>query len=152
MQLELDDVLRPDAVLADLRSESAADAITDLCGLLRGDERIDDSANLLQEFLSRPREHETNLGQGVWLPHLRTQSAKNVVAAFGRWKTPVVMPWSMEPVRLCILVVAPPGKSPDYLRIVGQIARHVGYPNRLNQILAAPDAKSMRAALLAETR
>jgi len=124
--LKISDFLHDKAVCAELKAVDKVSAIKELVSLLvaAGSIRRDDQQTLVETLSSREELGSTGIGQGVGIPHGKSDSVKDLVAAFGR-SVPGVDFDSLdgEPVHLFFLLVAPNASAGPHLKALARISR-----------------------------
>jgi CBS domain-containing protein len=86
------------------------------------------------------------VGEHAFLPHFRTEAARQLVAALGVSPTPIR--WEKDPhrsARVVILVIAPPRETPTYLQVLGVLARALSDPETVLALLAAKTPEQVAA-------
>ncbi len=126
--MRLREFFTDDAVSLDLRAATKDEALQELVGLLRMDER---SAQTLLKVLKR-RENlgSTGVGRGVAIPHCRSLVASRLRLAFGRHLAGLdYRAIDDKPVHFLFLIIAPPLEvSNQYLPVLGRIAQFAKEP------------------------
>jgi Na+/H+ antiporter NhaD/arsenite permease-like protein/mannitol/fructose-specific phosphotransferase system IIA component (Ntr-type) len=110
---------------------------------------VADAGPLRDELLARERLGPTGVGHGIALPHATTGAVDHPVVAVARLAVPV--DWDAidgEPVRLVILILAPPDQPELYLDILAEVARSLSRPGVREQVLKAK-TPARAAALIA---
>ena len=124
--MKISDFLHDKAVSADLKAVDKVSAIKELVALLvsAGCIRRDDQQALVETLLSREELGSTGIGQGVGIPHGKSDAVKDLVAAFGR--SPAGVDFDSldgEPVQLFFLLVAPSASAGPHLKALARISR-----------------------------
>jgi mannitol/fructose-specific phosphotransferase system IIA component (Ntr-type) len=146
----VDDSLILDRILPAMTTSESWAAVQALAETLRTDPGITRFENVIAGLKDRHDQDHLALGHGVWLPHLRTGEATELLCAVGRWKNGVKFSWCPEPLYFGVLVIAPLGKVNEYLRLVGMLARVFGDQQRFAQMRNAENATAMLAELSRE--
>ena len=73
-------------VLADIKSENKEDVINEMIDLFKEDARVDDIEKVRECVLERERIMSTGVGKGFAIPHGKTNSIREILAAFGKTK------------------------------------------------------------------
>ena len=140
-------LISPDRVVLDLRADDGAAAIRAVTGVLAGHPGVADAARLADEVIERERLSSTAMGGGVAFPHARTALVKEIVVAVGRSTEGVPFAGSQEKVHFLFVIGTPPDRAPQYLALVGSLARLMRGEAVRQKLLAAPDAEAFVAAL-----
>ncbi|HSE27780.1 MAG TPA: PTS sugar transporter subunit IIA [Gemmatimonadales bacterium] len=127
--MRLREFFTDDAVSLDLRSATKDDALQELVGLLRMDERS--GQTLLKVLKRRENLGSTGVGRGVAIPHCRSLVASRLRLAFGRHRAGLeYRAIDDKPVHFLFLIVAPPLEvSNQYLPVLGRIAQFAKEPD-----------------------
>src|SRR5258706_12543818 len=103
------DFLDPDVVSLDVKSPTKQDAIAELCDLLQSKSKVKDSSAVVESLMQRERLGSTGIGQGVAIPHGKSDSETDLVAALGISKKGVNFDaLDGELLHVIFLLVAPP--------------------------------------------
>ena len=114
------------AVSTEVKSQNKEDVIHELVGLLvnAGSIKDKDVNKLVQILMKRESLGSTGIGQGVAIPHGKSDCVKQLVAAFGVSRTGVNFDsLDGEPVHLFFLLVAPEDSAGPHLKALARISR-----------------------------
>lgn len=101
------------------------------------------------ELLARDRLDTTCLGNGIALPHARTEHVKSIVMAVGRSEQGILFEQSNETVHLLFMLGTPKTKPGDYLQVVSALCKLLKDPANREAFLAAKTPDEFIAAVLA---
>ncbi len=146
----LEDSLSLERIFPAMATTESWLAVEALCGSLKEEPAVLNYERMVEEFRERHERDRLALGHGVWLPHLRTGEASELLCAIGRWKTGVNFDWCPEPIYFAVLIVAPLGMVNDYLRLVGMMARVFGDEKRFQALRACKTARELWDELVRE--
>jgi len=123
--MKLMDFLIPEAIEANLNSTNKTDAIKELVALLKNTKAISDEASIAKVVLEREELGSTGIGEGIAVPHGKSDLADKVIAAFGRSERGIDFESETDdlPVRLIFLLIAPAGSSGPHLLALARISR-----------------------------
>jgi len=123
--MKLMDFLIPDAIESNLKSTNKTDAIKELVVLLKNTGTIADYELVASVVLEREELGSTGIGEGIAVPHGKSEAVDKVVAAFGRSEKGIDFQSEVDktPVRLVFLLVAPIGSSGPHLLALARISR-----------------------------
>jgi mannitol/fructose-specific phosphotransferase system IIA component (Ntr-type) len=130
------------SVNLDLTATDAPAAIRLLAHSLANAEGVGDCARLLADALERESILSTYVGDGVALPHARTDAVSSRVVAVARSASGVPFGPKGEKAHLIVLVGCPRAEVCDYLAFSRQLLRRLREPMVRAELLAAPDAAS----------
>ena len=114
------------AVNCDVKGQTKDDVIGELVGLLArsGTIKEKDVDQLVKILLDREALGSTGIGQGVAIPHGKSNCVSRLVAAFGISRTGVKFDsLDGEPVRIFFLLVAPEDSAGPHLKALARISR-----------------------------
>ena len=135
------------AVTTDLKAQqSKEDVIRELVELLvrAGSIKDKDGHRLVQTLLKRESLGSTGIGQGVAIPHGKTDCVGKLVAAFGVSRAGVNFDsLDGEPVTLFFLLVAPEDSAGPHLKALARISRLLKDKHFRDSLRAARDEKTL---------
>ena len=124
--MEIMSFLNERAVSCDIKTHAKDEVIRELVGLLvkAGAIKEKESGKLVQILLDREALGSTGIGQGVAIPHGKSNSVDDLVAAFGVSKHGVNFDsLDGETVYLFFLLVAPEDSAGPHLKALARISR-----------------------------
>ena len=132
------------AVSVDLKAQNKEGVIRELVELLIGSGAIRDKdvQKLVQILLKRESLGSTGIGQGVAIPHGKSDCVAKLVAAFGVSRAGVNFDsLDGEPVHLFFLLVAPEDSAGPHLKALARISRLLKDKHFRDSLKAAKDDK-----------
>ena len=132
------------AVTTDVTAQTKEGIIHELVELLVRASSIKekDVSKLVQILLKRESLGSTGIGQGVAIPHGKSDCVKDLVAAFGVSRTGVNFDsLDGEPVHLFFLLVAPEDSAGPHLKALARISRLLKDKHFRDNLRAARDEK-----------
>lgn len=112
------------AICLDIKSSSKQEAISELCQVLFSNAKIGDAQVVTGALMEREKLGSTGIGQGVAIPHGKTDSAPTLVGALGISKKGVQFEsLDGEPVHVIFMLVAPNDSSGQHLKALARISR-----------------------------
>lgn len=132
------------AVSTDVKSQQKEEIIRELVGLLvkAGSIREKDVSKLVQILMKRESLGSTGIGQGVAIPHGKSDCVSKLVAAFGVARSGVNFDsLDSEPVHLFFLLVAPEDSAGPHLKALARISRLLKDKHFRDGLRAAKDEK-----------
>lgn len=122
--MKIVDFLNEKAISADLKSTNKEDIIRELVDLLAKAEGIRNKEELVKVLIGRESLGSTGIGQGIGIPHGKTNTAKKLVAAFGVAHQGVNFDaLDGDPVYIFFLLVAPEDSAGPHLKGLARISR-----------------------------
>lgn len=142
--LEVKDFVRKGLINLNLLSESKEDAIRELARLMKGAQEIVDFERFLEDVFERERLGTTGIGDGIAIPHARTDAVGQLVIALGRSAHGVEFESSDgKKVKLLFLMGTPEGSVSHYLRILAQLTRLIKGSTFRKKLLEARDRETV---------
>ena len=134
------------AVSIDVKTQQKEDVIRELVGLLvkAGSIKDKDVHKLVQILLNREALGSTGIGQGVAIPHGKSDCVDRLIAAFAVSKNGVSFDsLDGEPVHLFFLLVAPENSTGPHLKALARISRLLKDKHFRDSLQAAKDEKAL---------
>ena len=149
--MKLQDFLQPQAVLADLPGDTAAEVLAELCRPVAARPTAWTPAAWSRMLLDREKLGSTGVGDGVAIPHGKLAGLPALVAAFGRSpRGSTSAPPTARPARLFFALFAPENSAGAHLKALARVSRIFRSPAFREAILAAPDAAAIHRLIEAE--
>lgn len=140
-------LLDPARIVLHLQSTKRTAALNEIARLLDGHPAVTNFAGFYDELLARDRLDTTCLGNGVALPHARTEHVKEIVMAVGRSDAGIVADAAGEVVRLFFVLGTPKTKPGDYLAVVSALCKLLRDPATRAALLAAATPEEFIGAI-----
>ena len=142
-------LLDPARIVLTVQSTKRTAALNEVARLLDGSPDVSHFAGFYEELLARDRLDTTCLGNGVALPHARTEHVKKIVMAVGRSDGGIPFDDKGEIVKLFFVLGTPKSKPGDYLAVVSALCKILRDPADRATFLAAPTPAAFIAAVAA---
>jgi nitrogen PTS system EIIA component len=147
------DFLDKDAVKADIKSTKKEDVIKELVGLLADTHQIKDKALLIKTLMNREALGSTGIGQGIGIPHAKSNCVKELVAALGISKAGIDFDsLDGEPAHIFMLLVAPEDSAGPHLKALARISRMLKDKFVRDSLISAQDEKAILNIIAHEDR
>ncbi|RMD96683.1 MAG: PTS sugar transporter subunit IIA [Calditrichaeota bacterium] len=122
--MKLVDILSEETIKVPLENKEKFAIIEELVDTLMKADKILDRDKVLKAILDREAVMSTGVGDGVAIPHGKSDGAPNIVAALGVAPEPVdFQAIDNKPVQLIWLLIGPPGKTGPHLKALSRISR-----------------------------
>ena len=122
--MKIMDFLNKNAISVNVKSQDKEGVIRELIDLLSNATEIKNKEDLIKAVLSREALGSTGIGQGVGIPHAKSQVVKELVAAFGLSRSGVNFDsLDGEPVHIFFLLIAPEESAGPHLKALARISR-----------------------------
>ena len=118
------DFLDKKAIKLDLAATEKEDALKELVDVLAESQEIGDKKSVVKALVERESLGSTGIGQGIAIPHGKTDRVKDLVAVLGVSQKGVNFEaLDGEPVYIIFLLVAPKDTAGPHLKALAQISR-----------------------------
>lgn len=136
--MRLNDYLRPDLILTDLQAADRAQVIAALSDHLSENGVGDSSTEVRESLREREEAHTTVIGRGVALPHATIEGLAEPVLMVAVSAEPVQFgPPDTDPVKIFFVLVSPPGREREHIKLLARICRLVKHPGVLDSLREA---------------
>src|SRR5882762_7349133 len=123
-KLKVLDFLDPSAIVVDLTATTKKGVLEELVELLAKQGKVKDTRATVEILLEREKLGSTGIGQGIAIPHAKTEQTEQVTAAFGLSRRGINFDsLDGEPVFIFFLLVAPPNAAGLHLKALARISR-----------------------------
>ena len=118
------ELLETNKILTEFNSEDKNDVINELVNLLKDDKRVLDLEDVRKCVFEREEKMSTGVGKGFAIPHGKTNSVEDIMAAFGKSKTPIEYnSLDGEPVHLIFLLIGKENLLAKHIKLLSRISR-----------------------------
>lgn len=122
--MKVHELLETKKILTEFKSEIKDDVINELVDLLKGDERVVDLEEIRKCVFEREEKMSTGVGKGFAIPHGKTNSATDILAAFGKSEKPIEYnSLDGEPVHLVFLLIGKENLLAKHIKLLSRISR-----------------------------
>jgi fructose-specific phosphotransferase system IIA component len=151
--MNLNDLLTKEVVKIPLVSEEKNQIIEEMVDVLHAAGRVENRDLVLNAVLDRERVMSTGMGDGIAIPHAKTDGVKNLVAAFGITKQNVdFQSIDGKPVRIIFLLAGPTDQTGPHLKALSRISRLMHRKDFRDQLAAADSSEQVIEAIANEER
>jgi len=122
--MNLTDLLSAEVIKIPLASKEKYQIIEEMVDLLHKAGRIENRDVVLNAVFARERVMSTGMGDGIAIPHAKTDGVKELVVAFGISHQDVdFQAIDGKPVRMFFLLVGPTDQTGPHLKTLSRISR-----------------------------
>ncbi len=122
--MKICDILRADKVLSSMEGTDKTEIIDELINLFKNDDRINSIEDIRNAVHDREKIMSTGVGKGFAIPHAKTDSVKEIIAAFGRLEKPIdFQALDEQPVNLVFLLVGKESLVGPHIKLLSRISR-----------------------------
>ena len=147
------DILSADSTLVDLKGEAKVDIIAELVDTLAVGDAISDRDKVLQAVLEREKIMSTGIGDGIAIPHGKSDAVEKLVAALGTQRRGVDFEaLDGEPAYVFFLLVSPANVSGPHIKALARISRLLKNDDFKKKLIAAETAAEIIEIIETEER
>jgi PTS system nitrogen regulatory IIA component len=145
------DILSPQSTIVDLKSETKEDIIAELVDSLDTGEAITDRDKVLQAVLEREKIMSTGIGDGIAIPHGKSDAVVKLAAALGTQKRGVDFDaLDGEPAYVFFLLVSPANVSGPHIKALARISRLLKNDDFKKKLIASSSPEEIISVIQAE--
>jgi fructose-specific phosphotransferase system IIA component len=142
--MKLKDLLTEQVIRIPLENTEKNKIIEELVDILDHAKKLEDRNVVLAAILERERVMSTGMGDGVAIPHAKSDAVKELVAAFGITKQDVdFQSIDEKPVRLIFLLVGPTEQTGPHLKALSRISRLMHREEFRNRLASARSSREV---------
>jgi PTS system, fructose subfamily, IIA component len=115
-----------DHINMNLNGTTQREILSSLASLAKSQDIVSDEDTLVQDYLEREKESTTGFGNGVAIPHARTNNVKTTAILFGRSSSDVE--WDSldgKPVNTFISLLVPNDQGDTHLKLLAKLSRQL---------------------------
>ena len=147
------DILSADSTLVDLKGETKEDIIAELVDTLAVGDAISDRDKVLQAVLEREKIMSTGIGDGIAIPHGKSDAVEKLVAALGTQRRGVDFDaLDGAPAYVFFLLVSPANVSGPHIKALARISRLLKNDDFKKKLIAAETAAEIIEIIETEER
>jgi len=135
--------LQPDFVISPLGARDLDGVVQELaaCAVRAG---VGSEKVIAEKLLEREREHSTVMGAGLAIPHATVPGLLEPVIGVAVSPEPVQFgSEELDPVRVFFVLLSPPGRERDHVKLLARICRLGRHDDFLQQLIAATDGEEV---------
>ena len=133
------DILSLDSTIVGLKSDNKEAIIEELVGCLKVGDAITDRDKVLQAVLEREKIMSTGIGDGIAIPHGKSDAVIGLAAALGTHKRGVEFEsLDGEPAYVFFLLVSPADVSGPHIKALARISRLLKNDDFKRKLIDAP--------------
>jgi fructose PTS system EIIBC or EIIC component len=122
--MKICEILRIDKIVSSLKGTNKNDIIDELINLFKDDERVKNLDDMKNAVHDREKIMSTGVGKGFAIPHAKTDSVTEIVAAFGKLEKPIdFQALDEQPVNLIFLLVGKESLVGPHIKLLSRISR-----------------------------
>ncbi|MEO0142366.1 MAG: PTS sugar transporter subunit IIA [candidate division WOR-3 bacterium] len=124
MDLRISNFLRPEAIIMEMGATEKLSAIKELVEYMVTKKIAKDRDQLFEALAKRENLESTGIGEGVAIPHARTDAVDDVVLVFARSKSGIdFSALDGKPSHIIFLIASPENKKSEYIMTLAKLSR-----------------------------
>ena len=124
MVLKISEFLKPEAIIMQMKSKDKIAALKELVDNMVASSTVENGPELQKALAKRENLESTGIGDGIAIPHARTDSVKDLVLAFARSEEGVdFSAIDGKPSHLIFLIASPVDKKSEYIMALAKLSR-----------------------------
>lgn len=145
--MRLNEYLRADLVLPDLRAPDTESVLRAIAEHLEERGVVETSDPVEEALRAREEAHTTAMGHGMALPHATIAGLERPVLLVALAPEAIQFgPEDTDPVRLFFVLLSPPGREGEHIKLLARICRlvrHAGFVDELVEVESGEEAVSV---------
>lgn len=142
--MKISDFLSTEVIIPELKSTDKYDAINELIELFSSDPRVEDIEDVRKNVFDREKIMSTGIGKGFAVPHGKSDSIKEIIAAFGRSIEGIdYEAMDGQPVNLVFLIVGRNDMISLHIKLLSRISRMMNNDDFRSRLLNASNAEEI---------
>ena len=138
--MKLVDLLSEKFIIAELKNLEKEAVINEMVNLFKDDPRVADLEKVKEAVLEREKIMSTGVGKGFAIPHGKTNTVTDILAAFGKSKLPIeYQSLDSKPVHLVFLLVGKDNLVSTHIKLLSRISRMMNKDEFRNNLIEAKD-------------
>jgi len=122
--MKICEILQVGKIISSLQGKEKTDVVNELIDLFKNDERVKDLDEMRNAVHEREKIMSTGVGKGFAIPHAKTNSVNEIVAAFGKLDEPIdFQALDEQPVNLVFLLVGKENLVGPHIKLLSRISR-----------------------------
>lgn len=140
MDLKISNFLKPEAIIMEISSKEKLSAIRELVDYMLANKIAKDREELFNALAKRENLESTGIGEGIAIPHARTDAVSDLVLVFARSSTGVdFSSIDGKPSHIIFLIASPENKKSEYIMTLAKLSRLLRRPPVREQLRNAID-------------
>ncbi|UWF33103.1 fructose-specific PTS transporter subunit EIIC [Pediococcus acidilactici] len=139
--MKIKDLLKPNLMILDLKADSKESAINEMIDKYVAEGVVTDREKYLKGILDREAESTTGIGDGIAMPHAKTDAVNQAAVLFAKSSQGVDFnALDGQPVHLFFMIAAPEGANNAHLQALAKLSSLLIDPNLVAKLKKAQSA------------
>jgi PTS system nitrogen regulatory IIA component len=137
--MRLNQYLRSDFVVSSLQAQDVEGVVREVAARA-GASGVAPEDVVADKLLEREKQHHTVMGAGLAIPHATVPGLDKPVIGVALAPEPIVFgPEDTDPVKVFVVLLSPPGREREHVKILARICRLMRHESFLEKLETAPD-------------
>jgi len=146
--MRLSHYLSAELVVHGLEASDTSDALRKISALFHEGAPTSSGDEIFLALKAREEAHTTTLEEGVAVPHAVLPTLSDIFLLVAIASAPIPFgPPETDPVDLFFVLLSPPGRAAEHIKLLARICRLVRHPGFLDELRAAPDGPELFQAI-----
>ena len=142
--MKICEILKIEMIIPSMKCTTKEEAISELIDLFKNDDRVKDTESILNSVLEREKIMSTGVGKGFAIPHAKTNSVNEIIAAFGKIDNPIdFQALDDQPVNLVFLLVGKENLVGPHIKLLSRISRMMNLEDFRESLAKATSAQEI---------
>jgi len=135
--MRLSDFIRSDFIVSHLEARDADGVVREVAARA-GSAGVAPGDVVAEKLLEREKLHSTVMGSGLAIPHATVPGLREPVIGVALAREPIMFgPADSDPVRVFVVLLSPPGREREHVKLLARICRLMRHEGFLDQLEAA---------------
>lgn len=124
MQLKISEYLKPEAIMMEIKAKEKIAAINEIVAHMVENNMVNDGEEFIKALAKRENLESTGIGDGIAIPHARTNAVRDLVLAFAQ--SPEGIDFSSidgKPSHIIFLIASPESQKSEYIVALAKLSR-----------------------------
>lgn len=144
MQLKISEYLKPEAIMMEIKAREKIAAINELVAHMVENNMVSDGDEFISALAKRENLESTGIGDGIAIPHARTNAVRDLVLAFAQ--SPQGIDFSSidgKPSHIIFLIASPESQKSEYIVALAKLSRLLRKPSVREMLRSAKDREEV---------
>jgi len=142
--MKICDILQVNTVIPSMKGTSKDEIIDEIINLFKNDERVNNIDEMRNAVHDREKIMSTGVGKGFAIPHAKTDSVSEIIAAFGKLDNPIdFQALDEQPVNLVFLLVGKESLVGPHIKLLSRISRMMNKDEFRESLVKAKTAQEI---------
>jgi PTS system fructose-specific IIC component len=144
MQLKISEYLKPEAIMMEIKAKEKIAAINELVAHMVENNMVSDGDEFIKALAKRENLESTGIGDGIAIPHARTNAVRDLVLAFAQ--SPEGIDFASidgKPSHIIVLIASPESQKSEYIVALAKLSRLLRKPSVREMLRSAKDREEV---------